>query len=160
MPGFYRAASDVRIDRLIQAMRQHANGPASTMFAKGAGGARGALHHLENGGSLGLLIDQKMNDGISVPFFGRPAMTAPALAQLARRFRLPVLPVYVVRLEPQRFRLVCEAPLPIRYTADRAADVRALSAAANATLERWIRARPGAWLWLHRRWPKDCPRAA
>ena len=30
-----------------------------------------------------MLVDQKLNDGIPVPFFGRPAMTAPALAQMA-----------------------------------------------------------------------------
>jgi hypothetical protein len=29
-----------------------------------------------------------MNDGIPVPIFGRPAMTAPALAVLALRLRL------------------------------------------------------------------------
>jgi lauroyl/myristoyl acyltransferase len=29
-----------------------------------------------------------MNDGIPVPFFGRPAMTTSALAALALRFRL------------------------------------------------------------------------
>ena len=32
-----------------------------------------------------MLVDQKMNDGIAVPFFGREAMTAPALAMLAIR---------------------------------------------------------------------------
>jgi hypothetical protein len=34
-----------------------------------------------------------MNDGIPVPFFGRPAMTAPALAVLALRFDCDVLPL-------------------------------------------------------------------
>jgi KDO2-lipid IV(A) lauroyltransferase len=29
----------------------------------------------------------------------------------------------------------------------------AILAAINADLEKWIRARPGQWLWLHRRWP-------
>jgi KDO2-lipid IV(A) lauroyltransferase len=25
----------------------------------------------------------------------------------------------------------------------------------NDRLERWIRARPEEWLWLHRRWPRE-----
>jgi len=25
----------------------------------------------------------------------------------------------------------------------------------NAMLEDWIRERPGQWLWLHNRWPRD-----
>ena len=153
--GFYRAASDPRVDAIIQAMRQRALGPDVTMFAKGANGARQALAHLRAGGSLGFLVDQKMNDGIAVPFFGRPAMTAPALAQLALRFDAPVVPVRVVRLGPARFRMVCEAPLDVARSGDKHADTHAITAAMNATLERWIRAEPGAWLWLHRRWPKE-----
>ncbi len=153
--GFYRAASSPPVELMVQSLRRAALGPDSLMFAKGARGARLALTHLHDGGSLGLLVDQKMNDGIAVPFFGRTAMTAPALAQLSLRFDRPILPVYVVRLGRGRFRLVCEAPLVVPRTGDRVADTYAISAAVNATLERWIRARPGSWLWLHRRWPKE-----
>ncbi len=156
--GFYRAASNPRIDGIVQAERRRGAGPDTQMFAKGAGGAREALRHLAGGGSLGLLVDQKMNDGISVPFFGRPAMTAPALAHLALRFRTPVVPVHVVRLGAERFRMVCEPPLALAPpTGDRAADIQAISLLVNLTLERWIRAEPGSWLWLHRRWPKRSP---
>ncbi len=158
--GFYRATSNPGVDAIIQSLRMRALGPRTKMFAKGARGARGALAHLQAGGSLGLLVDQKMNDGISVPFFGRSAMTAPALAQLALRFGLPVLPVHVVRLGGDRFRMVCEAPIDICRTGNRRADIHTLSLMVNATLERWIRERPEAWLWLHRRWPKDDPRPA
>ncbi len=152
--GFYRAASNRHVDRIIQAMRERALGARVSMFAKGAQGARAALRHLGRGGSLGLLVDQKMNDGIAVPLLGMTAMTAPALAQFARSFRCPVIPVRVVRLGPARFRMVCEAPLPVVLTGSRQADIYALTLAMNATLERWIRADPASWLWLHRRWPK------
>ena len=152
--GFYRAASNPRVDRVIQALRERALGSRVSMFAKGASGARAALRHLQQGGSLGLLVDQKMNDGIAAAFFGRPAMTAPALAQFALRFTCPIIPVRVLRLGPARFRMVCEAPLAVATTGDRQADIQAITEAMNATLERWIRADPGAWLWLHRRWPK------
>jgi KDO2-lipid IV(A) lauroyltransferase len=152
--GFYRAASSVRTNGIIQAMRQKALGRGVTMFAKGQQGAREALSHLRAGGSLGLLVDQKMNDGIAVPFFGRMAMTAPALARFALRFQMPIVPIRVVRLGPARFRLVCEPPLAIALTGDGKADTYAISLAMNATLERWIREAPESWLWLHRRWPK------
>ena len=124
------------------------------MFRRGPEGARAALLHLQSGGSLGLLIDQKMNDGIAVPFFGRSAMTAPALAQLALRFRVPIIPVHVVRLGPARFRMVCEPPLIVSSTGDKKTDTDMILRTVNATLERWIRADPASWLWLHRRWPK------
>jgi phospholipid/cholesterol/gamma-HCH transport system substrate-binding protein len=38
-----------------------------------------------------MLVDQKMNDGIEAPFFGRPAMTAPAAAAFALRFQARVV---------------------------------------------------------------------
>ena len=154
MSSFYRAASNPEVDRAIQAMRLGALGNRVSMFPKGASGARAALVRFRRGGSLGFLVDQKMNDGIAVPFFGRDAMTAPAMAQLALRFDAPVVPVHVVRLGPCRFRMVCEAPLVVPRTGDQAADVLAISSAMNRRLELWIRDDPSAWLWLHRRWPK------
>ncbi len=153
--GFYRAASNAPVDAVIQAMRLRALGPGVSMFAKGRHGARVALAHLRGGGSLGLMVDQKMNDGIAVPFLGRMAMTAPGLAQFALRFGAAVVPIRVDRLGPARFRLVCEAPLAVARTGERDADVHALTLAVNAVLERWIRADPGSWLWLHRRWPRE-----
>ncbi len=153
--GIYRAASNPAADAIVTATRQEALGPGVSMFPKGAAGARAALSHLRQGGSLGLLIDQKMNDGVPVPFFGRPAMTAPATAQFALRFGLPLVPGRVDRIGPARFRVVCEPPLAADLTGERARDIDTLLVAMNATLERWIRADPSSWLWLHRRWPKS-----
>jgi Kdo2-lipid IVA lauroyltransferase/acyltransferase len=152
---FYRAASNPAADVAIQEMRREAMGAEVPMFAKGSVGAREALAHLRRSGLLGMLVDQKLNEGLAVPFFGRPAMTTPALAQFALRFRCPVIPVYPVRLGPARFRVICEPPMALPDTNDRAADVYALSLAMNATLERWIREQPECWLWVHRRWSKD-----
>ena len=148
----YRAASNPLVDRVIVDLRRR--GAGAPMFAKGAGGARQMLAHLSRGGALAMLMDQKMNDGIEARLFGRPAMTAPALAALALRLRCPVVPAHVERLGPARFRMVCDAPLPLPDSGDRTADVLALTQMVNDRLERWIRARPGEWLWLHRRWPK------
>ncbi len=152
--GFYRRASSPVMDKLIAKQRAAGLGPGVAMFPKGAQGARQALAHVMGGGSLGLLVDQKMNDGIAVPFMGRPAMTAPAAAQFALRFGLPLVPIRVRRLAPARVRMIVEAPLDVPRSGDRQADILALTTAMNATVERWVRGEPGAWLWLHKRWPK------
>lgn len=151
---FYRSAENKQIDAMIQDLRRRAARADIKMFAKGAVGARQSLAHLLRGGRLGLLIDQKMNDGIEARFFGLPAMTAPALAGLALRLRCPVIPSYVERLGPARFRVTCEQPLDAPDTGNRTADVASLTQEVNDTLERWIRAKPESWLWLHRRWPR------
>ena len=155
--SFYRPAENKQIDAMIRDLRRQAARADIQMFPKGATGARQSLMHLSRGGRLGILMDQKMNDGIEARFFGRPAMTAPALAALALRLRCPVIPGYVERLGPARFRVTCEPPLTLPDSGDRAADVAALTQTVNDTMERWIRAKPESWLWLHRRWPPANP---
>lgn len=149
--SIYRASSNAAVDGLVCGLRAAAN-PGQPAFPKGARGARDALAHLRRGGSMGLLVDQKMNDGIEARFFGLPAMTANALAGIAIGRGLPVVGANVIRLGPARCRLAVDPPLVVARTGDRAVDVLALTQAINDSLERWIRAWPEGWLWLHRRW--------
>ena len=144
----YRAANNPLVDRMITRFR----GDAGELIPKGAGGARGAIATLRRGAHLTMLADQKMNDGIPVPLFGRPAMTAPALAALALRFDCDVLPARVERLGGAHFRLTVFPPLALPRSGNSHADEAALMTQVNAILESWIRDRPEQWLWVHRRW--------
>ena len=145
----YRAGNNPLLDRMIARYR----GDGGELIPKGRVAARRAIAALRRGTHLTLLADQKMNDGIAVPFFGRPAMTAPALAVLALRFDCDVLPARVERLAGARFRLTVFPPLPLPRSGEPHADAAALMARVNAILEGWIRDRPEQWLWVHRRWP-------
>jgi KDO2-lipid IV(A) lauroyltransferase len=153
--SLYRAAQNGLVDTLIARWRRSASGEDLLLFPKGARGARQAMAHLRRGGLLAMLVDQKLNDGIEARFFGMAAMTAPAAAAFALHFRCPVIPARADRIGPARLRLVIEPPLALPHSGNRAADVLALTQGINDVLERWIRADPGSWLWLHRRWPKD-----
>lgn len=150
----YRAAGNPLVDAMIMRLREANSACPITMFPKGAAGGRAAYAHLLKGGNLGLLVDQKLDTGLAVPFFGHEAMTMDALASFALRFRCPVLPARVVRTGPARFNVYLEPPLALPDTGDKQADMLALTTTMNQTLERWIREQPGSWLWLHRRWPK------
>lgn len=148
----YRNANNLRLDAYVRKM-QGVTG--ASLIRKSLRGARELMQVMQAGGHVVMLADQKLNEGIAVPFFGRDAMTAPALAQLALRYECPVLPAHVERLPGQRFRVTFDAPLPLPKSGDRNADILALMTEVNRRIETWIRARPGDWLWLHRRWPKD-----
>ncbi len=150
----YRAAQNKLVDEAINRLRAQAAGQAPKMFAKGAPGARQAVAHLRAGGYLAMLVDQKLNEGIETPFFGLPAMTPPAAATFALHFGCPLIPAICRRIGPARLRLELEPPLPHPVSGSKAEKVAMLTGQVNDTLERWIRADPGAWLWLHRRWPK------
>ncbi len=146
----YRAANNRLIDWLYRYGR--ATG-SNGQIRKGPTGARQLLAALKQGRNIAMLVDQKMNDGIAVPFFGRPAMTASAAAELALRFHCPLIPVRIERLDGTHFRLTVLPPLAYPNSGDRKQDVLDLMTRINALLESWIRQRPEQWLWLHNRWP-------
>ncbi len=146
----YRAPNNPYVGALLTELRGAASG---THIPKGSDGARTLIRVLTKGGHVGMLIDQKLNDGMPVPFFGRDAMTAPAAAQLALRLGIPLVPARTERLNGARFRVTVLPPVEPPNTGDRNADVRILMERLNALLEQWIRERPAEWLWLHRRWP-------
>ena len=146
----YRAANNPLVDAMILEARAAAS---DVHLPKGSQGAREAVAVIRRKGHLGILVDQKLNNGIPIPFFGRDAMTAPALAQLALKYGLTVVPGAVTRLKGCHFRLTVQPPLPLPDTGDRDEDTRLLMTAVNRCLEDAIRAAPAQWLWLHRRWP-------
>lgn len=160
--SFYRAPNNPLVDRILCDLRNAAMGQPVPLFAKGAKGARSALGHILKGGHLGMLVDQKMNDGVAARFFGLPAMTAGAMAAMAIKLRCPVIPGYVERLGPARLRIHVHPPLDLPDSGNRAQDQTDLTQMFNDWIEGTIRQHPGSWLWLHRRWnvhlPKTKPR--
>lgn len=147
---FFRAPNNP----LVMTFYRHVHkGGGGELLTKGRVGARQAVELLKGGEHIGMLVDQKMNDGIAVPFFGRDAMTAPALAQLAQRFAAPVVPVRIIRQRGCRFQVRVEPPLALPSTGDRKADVVETMRRVNGRIEAWIREHPEQWLWVHRRWP-------
>ena len=140
----YRQANNPLVEAQIQKSRSHVPGGC---IPKGAKGAREILRLLKEGRSVGLLIDQRMSDGETVPFFGLPARTATAPVDLALRFGVPVVAVRCVRLPGSRFAITIMPPL--RVTAETRDQVLVTL---NQQLEDWIRAHPEQWLWVHNRW--------
>ncbi len=147
-----REPNNPLVRSLVARTRGQAGG---SRIPKGFTGALAALAVLKAGGVLGVLCDQKMRQGLAVPFFGHQAMTAGAPAQLALRQGCPLVPVRIERLGPARFRMTCQAPLEPPRLGDGRAEVRALTVEINHIIEAWVRERPGEWLWLHRRWPLE-----
>ena len=121
------------------------------MAPKGKEGAKKVIYSLRNGISIGLVIDQKMNDGIEVPFFNKPAMTSDALAQLCLRIKSLVVPVQVERIKNTNFKITFHDPIKISKNGVKKSSFQIMTEV-NLIIEKWIRKNPKQWLWLHRRW--------
>ena len=98
-----------------------------------------------------MVVNQKLNTGLAVPFFGRPAFTSPAVVSLAMRYGCPVFPVRTERLPEGRYLVSVEEPFTFGPGDESA--LRAGLTQVNQRLEQWIRKKPGQGLWMHRRWP-------
>ncbi len=145
-----RPADNPFLDRELRAMRERFG---NTVVPK-RGAARRMLEVMRERGRLGLLIDQRVQEreGITVPFFGRPALTSPILARLSLRGGTPVVPLTVYPEPGGRYRVVVRPPIfpPEGESGDEA--VRALTRRYLEVAEEDIREHPAMWLWMHRRW--------
>jgi KDO2-lipid IV(A) lauroyltransferase len=133
------------------ARQRRINGPA-TMIAK-HNAARPMLAQLRGGKMLCMLVDQKLREGIAVPFFGRDAMTTPAPAALALKTGARIVFASNRRLPGARFHVTVLPGLDFVPSGDEARDIPALTVAITARIEEMVRDNPGQWLWIHNRWP-------
>ncbi|MEO1747649.1 MAG: lipid A biosynthesis lauroyl acyltransferase [Pseudomonadota bacterium] len=122
-----------------------------------AGAAWGLARALDDGGSVGVLVDQKFHRGRESTFFGRRVKTNPLLPKLARQYDCAVYPARCIRLENGRYRLELEDAIELPRDQAGQIDIDAAVQVLNDTVERWVREYPQQWMWLHRRWqvPKD-----
>jgi KDO2-lipid IV(A) lauroyltransferase len=146
----YRKPNNPGVDGLLRHAR---DAGAAAHIRKGREGAREMVAVLKKNGVLGILIDQKLNEGVPIPFFGRDAMTAPAIGHFALKFGCPIYPSRVERLDGCHFKMTLCPPLLVPHTGSSEQDVRAMLLDMNHLLESWIRERPEQWLWIHKRWP-------
>lgn len=147
----YRKANNPLVDKEIFSERN--DGADVIMIAKGIAGAKSLVRAIKSKMSIAMLVDQKMNDGIEVPFFGKPAMTAPAIARLALQYNYPIVPCQLIRKgRSSNFELRLHKPLKIKKTGDMQKDCFNIMKTINLTLEQWIRQHPGQWFWFHNRW--------
>jgi Kdo2-lipid IVA lauroyltransferase/acyltransferase len=149
----YRPLNNPYVDRWMVRQRMK-NGPKD-QIAKGALGTRRIFLLLRGGKSIFLLVDQKTNEGLPVPFFGRDAMTTPAPAAIALKLGATLLPAFNERLDGAHFRMTLYPPIAFAPTGDHHRDVQLLTAKITETIEAMVRRRPSQWLWIHRRWPNE-----
>jgi KDO2-lipid IV(A) lauroyltransferase len=147
----YRPANNHVVDRLVAYMRRNY---CLGLHAKGMNSARAVTRAMRNKEPVAMLVDQKTNDGIAVPFFGRDAMTTTAVAQFVLKYDALVLPAHCSRLEGVAFKIAIDSPMVFSKTGDTKADTHAIMTAVNAKIEQWIREDPAQWFWVHKRWPK------
>ena len=144
-----RTLDNPLLERLIERIRSR----VGTRVLSRQGAIRGLLGALTRRESVGMMIDQHIQDrsAVVVNFFDRPASTTSAIAALALRTGAPIVPVFALPLPGGRYRMIYEAPIEPPSSDDPDA-VQTYTERCTAVLEQYVRRDPHLWLWMHRRW--------
>ncbi|MDR2777549.1 MAG: lysophospholipid acyltransferase family protein [Rickettsiales bacterium] len=122
------------------------------MIAKQDGAALNIVRSLRRGENVVIMADQRdeMN-GILVDFCGRKAYTSRSIYVLAKKMKVPVYGMRVVRKNTilSRFLLDIESEC---FRTENTSEEEFLSRCINGTLEKWIGEYPEQWFWIHNRW--------
>tara|TARA_B100000963_G_scaffold358888_1_gene384681 strand:- start:542 stop:1399 length:858 start_codon:yes stop_codon:yes gene_type:complete len=121
------------------------------LIKKGSDGAKDCIKALKNKENLGLLIDQKMNDGLPVKFFNKLAMTAPAIAKFALKFKCQIVPALCVRERGMKYKIEYFKPIQYSFLKKLGSEEK-IMLYLNRIIEKWILKHPEQWIWVHNRW--------
>jgi KDO2-lipid IV(A) lauroyltransferase len=109
---------------------------------------------------IGILLDQNVDwyEGVFTPFMGSWACTNKGLALMAVKTGAPVVPIFSVRQEDGRHRIIFEKEIPL-VIGDKTAEVEENTILFTQVIENFVRRYPDQWFWFHRRWKtrNTCP---
>ena len=123
-------------------------------FPKGPSGTKEILNFLKDNGSVAMLVDQKLSNGVKANFFGLNAMTASTPASLSLKYGYPVVPLKVKRKNGVNFEIEFFDKIEIDKTGNIDTDILNFTNKINLFLEKIISDKPEEWFWLHNRWDK------
>lgn len=144
----YRAANNPWIDKIMFQRRK------GTLIPKGILGARKMVEVLHKGGAVVMMCDQKLREGIDVPFFGKPAKTTPAVATIALKLKLPIFMARSIRGKDGIFDMEITR-LDTTNIPENTDAVYYITEKINKTIEQWVFDNPEQWLWVHHRFDKS-----
>lgn len=145
----YRPLNNPYVEKMTASIR------GSKLIPKGTQGSRQIIEALKKGEYILIMADQKISEGEPIKFFHEMAITATAIARIAIKYDVPLIPVRSIRLEHFfKFMAEVERPLAFQKTNDINKDVADLTRLINCKLEEWITEFPAQWFWVHDRWKK------
>ena len=119
---------------------------------KGIAGVKESINYLKKNYSIALMIDQRVSEGKRLPFFDQMALTTTLPAQLAIKFNLEIVPIYIKRNLDDSFEMEILEPIGLDKNEDLITQKINTSIKLNKILEEMISRDPGQWIWTHNRW--------
>ena len=148
LSAIYRPLNNIFLNNVME--KNRTKYICKNQIKKGRTGTRQIIKNLKKGCSVALMIDQRVREGSKVNFFGNLATTTTIPAQLIRKYKCELVPIYIERKEKYYFKMHISKPIKVnskKTTED-------ITLFLNSVLEKMILKNPDQWIWTHDRWKK------
>ena len=144
--AIYRPLNNVFLNKTMEEIRE--NFICKNQIKKGRSGTRQIIENIKKGNSVALMIDQRVREGIKINFFGKPASTTTIPAQLIKKYKCDLVPIYIERRKNNYFKMFVSEPIKIRDNKS----IKEITEHLNKILEKMILKNVDQWIWTHDRW--------
>jgi len=146
LAAIYRPLNNMFLNLVMEKIRKRYI--CKTQIKKGIGGLKQLLKFSNEGYSTALMIDQRVSQGIKSNFFNEKAFTTTIPAQLVKKFKIPIVPIFIERYEGIKFKMTVHKPI---YFSDEQT-IEDITSQLNGILEKMVLSDPNYWIWSHNRW--------
>jgi len=146
LAAIYRPLNNMFLNLVMEKIRKRYI--CKTQIKKGIGGIKQLLKFNDEGYSTALMIDQRVSQGIKSNFFNKKAFTTTIPAQLVKKFKIPIIPIFIERYEGIKFKMTVHKPI---YFSDEQT-IEDITSQLNEILEKMVLSDPNYWIWSHNRW--------
>ena len=146
LSAIYRPLNNIFLNKIMERIRKKYI--CKYQIKKGIGGMKKLMHLKKLNYSTALMIDQRVSQGIRSDFFNQKALTTTIPAQLVKKFKIPIVPIFIERINNINFKIVVKNPI----TFDNEETTKTITDKLNLVLEKMISYKPELWIWSHNRW--------
>ena len=146
LSAIYRPLNNIFLNKIMERIRKKYI--CKNQIKKGIGGMKKLINLKKENYSTALMIDQRVSQGIVSNFFNHKALTTTVPAQLVKKYRIPVVPIFIERINDINFKIVIKNP--VNFNND--LSIKDITERLNRILEQIILFKPEEWIWSHNRW--------
>ena len=146
LSAIYRPLNNIFLNIIMENIRKKYI--CKNQIKKGIGGIKKIIQLKKQNYSTALMIDQRVSEGIKSNFFNSPALTTTIPAKLVKKFKIPVVPIFIERVNNLNFKITIRKPVNFTNTDS----IQKITDDLNKILETMILHKPEQWIWSHNRW--------
>ena len=144
--AIYRPLNNIFLNKFMERIRKKYI--CKNQIKKGIGGLKKLISFKNKNLSTALMIDQRVSEGILSNFFNEKALTTTIPAQLVKKFNIPIVPIYIERVNGLKFKIYINEPVLF----SKETSIKTITDELNKILEKMVIKKPDQWIWSHNRW--------